>query len=118
MKFDTYTMLLLVHPPDAPELSESEADALQDAHLAHQAELAEKGYVVATGPLVDQQDERLRGVAFMSVDQEKARTLYADDPAVRAGRLAIETMTWMTIAGNVRFEPTRLPRSMAEAESD
>jgi hypothetical protein len=34
MKFDQFTLVLLVRPPDAPELSDEEADALQDAHLA------------------------------------------------------------------------------------
>jgi DNA-binding NarL/FixJ family response regulator len=29
-------------PPDAPQLSEAEADALQDAHLANQADLYER----------------------------------------------------------------------------
>jgi len=34
---------------------------------------------------------------------------------VRAGRLAVEVMTWMVPAGNVRFESVRAPRSMTEA---
>jgi hypothetical protein len=39
-----------VRPPDAPELSDDEADALQDAHLAFRAGLYEKGYIIAGGP--------------------------------------------------------------------
>jgi uncharacterized protein len=117
MRFDSHTLILLIRPPDAPELSDGEAATLQDAHLTHQAELAAQGHLIAAGPLVDQDDERLRGIVVLAVDQETARRLYADDPAVRAGRLAIQTMTWLTPAGSASFRPVALPRSMAEAES-
>ena len=49
---------------------------------------------------------------------ETARRLSNEDPAVRAGRLAVEVMTWMVPAGNVRFENVPAPRSMAEAAED
>lgn len=97
-------------------MSDDEAATLQDAHLAHQAQLRERGLVIAAGPLVDQDDERLRGIVVLAVDRDEARRLYADDPAVRRGRLAIETMTWLTPAGSVAFHEVALPRSMAEAE--
>jgi hypothetical protein len=42
--------------------------------------------------------------------------LYTSDPAVQAGRLGIVILTWLTPAGNVRFEPVRRPRSTAETE--
>jgi hypothetical protein len=54
----------------------------------------------------------------MACDPETARRLSNEDPAVRAGRLAVEVMTWMVPAGNVRFESVPAPRSMAEAEED
>jgi hypothetical protein len=47
-----------------------------------------------------------------------ARRLSNEDPAVRAGRLAVEVMTWMVPAGNVRFENVPAPRSIAEAAED
>jgi hypothetical protein len=59
MRFDSHTLVLLVRPPDAPELSDEDAAILQDAHLAHQAALRAQGHVIAAGPLVDQDDERL-----------------------------------------------------------
>jgi hypothetical protein len=49
MKFDEHTLVLLVRPPDAPELSEEEADALQDAHLAFRADLRDQGYLIGGG---------------------------------------------------------------------
>jgi uncharacterized protein len=118
MQFDRHTLVLLVRPPDAPALSEAEADALQDRHLAFRAGLREQGYLVGGGPLVDQDDERLRGISIMSVDPETARRLSEEDPAVQAGRLAVEVMTWMVPAGNVRFDDVPPPRSMAEAAGD
>src|SRR5918995_3365049 len=114
MKFDQHTVVLLVRPPDAPELSDQEAEALQDAHLAFRAGLRDQGYLVAGGPLVDQDDERLRGFSVMSVDPATARELCSADPAVRAGRLAVQVMTWMVPAGNIRFEHVPAPRSMAQ----
>src|SRR5215207_6629421 len=118
MEFDQHTLVLLVRPPDAPELSDEEADALQDAHLAFRADLRDQGYLIAGGPVRDQDDERLRGVSVMSVDPETARELCSTDPAVRAGRLAVQVMTWMVPAGNVHFEKVSAPRSVAEADTD
>jgi uncharacterized protein YciI len=116
MRFDSHTLILLVRPENAPELSEADGARVQDAHLAHQAALRDQGYVVAAGPLADQDDERLRGIVVLAVDPPTARRLYADDPAVRAGRLEIQAMTWMVPAGNVTWNPVTHPRSMAEAD--
>ena len=55
---------------------------------------------------------------MLACDPVKARELYASDPAVQGGRLAVEVLTWMTPAGNVRFEQVARPRSMAEAHGD
>jgi uncharacterized protein YciI len=118
MEFDRHTLVLLVRPPDAPELSEQEADALQDAHLAFRADLREQGYLLAGGPLLDPDDEHLRGVSVWSVDPVTARELNGADPAVRAGRLAVQVMTWLVPAGNIRFENVPAPRSTAEAAAD
>jgi uncharacterized protein YciI len=118
VKFDQHTLVLLVRPPDAPELSPEQADALQDAHLAFRADLRDQGYLLGDGPLLDQDDEQLRGISVMSVDPATARELCEADPAVRAGRLAVRVMTWMVPAGNIRFENVPAPRSAAEASAD
>jgi uncharacterized protein YciI len=117
MRFDRHTLVLLVRPPDAPELSPEEADALQDAHLAFRAGLRDQGYLLGGGPLLEQDDERLRGISLMSVDPATARELCSADPAVRAGRLAVQVMTWMVPAGNIRVENVPAPRSSAEASA-
>jgi len=92
MQFDRHTLVLLVRRPDAPELTDEEAAELQDRHLAFRADLRDRGYLIGGGPLVDQDDERLRGISIMMCDPETARRLSNEDPAVRAGRLAIEVM--------------------------
>jgi uncharacterized protein YciI len=113
--FDHVTLVFLVRPPDAPDLPDDEADALQDAHLAHQAGLAEQGQLLVAGPLTGQDDDRMRGICVLAVGPERARELYSGDPAVRAGRLAIEVATWLVPSGGAAFPGIRLPRSMAEA---
>jgi uncharacterized protein YciI len=118
MQFDRHTLVLLVLRPDAPELTDEEATELQDRHLAFRADLRDRGHLVAGGPLVDQDNERLRGISIMACDPEAARRLSNEHPAVRAGRLAVEVMTWMVPAGNVRFEKVRAPRSLAQAAED
>ena len=118
VEFDRHTLVLLVRPAGAPELTEEEALRLQDAHLANQARLGDEGYVITAGPFTDQDDERLRGVAVLNCDPETARRLYSEDPAVQAGRLGVEILTWLVPKGSVRFEQAERPSSTAEAVGD
>jgi uncharacterized protein YciI len=114
MEFDSHTLVLLMRPADAPPLTEEDAERLQDAHLAYQAHLRDTGALIGGGPFVDQDDEHFRGMSVMTVDPETARELLNADPAVRAGRLAVQVMTWMVPAGNVSFADVPAPRSTAE----
>src|ERR1700754_1712456 len=113
MQFDRFSVVLLLPPPDPPDLDEAAADALQDAHLNHLAELHEAGHLLAAGPLSDP-DHHYRGLSILNVDPEQARALKESDPAVRAGVFAIEVLPWMVPAGAARFAPTRFPHSMAD----
>jgi|SRR5215212_438541 uncharacterized protein len=118
MRFDRYTVTLLTLRPDAPVMTDEEAAELQDRHLAHGAELQDRGLVLARGPLTEQDDERFRGFSIWSVDPATAREHAEADPAVQAGRLAVDVMTWMMPAGNLQFSKVRAPRSIAEATTD
>jgi uncharacterized protein YciI len=118
MRFDRYTVTMLVLRPDAPVMTEEEASALQDRHLAYGAGLQDRGVVLARGPLVEQDDPTLRGLSIWSVDADTARELASQDPAVLAGRLAERVQTWMMPAGNLSFHQVRAPRSVAEATAD
>lgn len=111
MDFDHLTITLLILRPDAPNLDEEAANALQDAHMSHLADLHEAGHVLAAGPL---SDEEFRGLSIMRVDPERARELKEQDPAVQAGRFAVKVIPWMVPAGAMTFSPTRFPRSLAE----
>jgi uncharacterized protein len=115
VKFDQFTIVLLVLRLDAPQLDEAAATALQDAHLAHLAELHEAGHLLAAGPL---SDDGFRGLLILNVGADEARRLNEQDPAVRAGRFALKVIPWMVPAGALSYSLTRFPRSIAEAQRD
>lgn len=116
--FDTFTLMLLTRPADAPSLGEAEQATLQDGHLAHLAALHERGVLVAAGPVVVDPHEALRGIGLFTVGPEEAAALMAQDPSVRAGWLAARFETWVCPTGAVSFTPTRFPRSVAEVGED
>lgn len=105
-EFDEHTMVFLVFPPDAPEMSEEELDSLQTEHLTYLRDLQRRRVLVANGPLTRQSDERLRGVSIYALPLAEALELANADPKVRAGRLAIEGATWLTARGTARFGTT------------
>jgi len=113
--FDGYTITLLIRRPDAPELTEEQAAALQDAHLSHLADLADAGYLLAAGPL---RDEELAGLSILNVDPQRALELKGADPAVQAGLYSLKAMSWMLPSGLISFSKGRIPRSVAEATGD
>lgn len=115
MRFDQHTVVLLVRPSDAPELPAEAEARLRETHLAHQAGLVEQGLLLAAGPLVDPDDDRLRGFCVLGVEPQAARHLFHDDPAVRAGQLEARVATWMVPEGNVRYGDVAMPRSLLEA---
>jgi uncharacterized protein len=101
--FDVYTMVLLRRPPDAPQLSEEELDALQTRHLAYRAELRRSGVLVANGPLGEQSDIAMRGLSIFACGLDEARRLSDADPSVQAGRLAYDVFEWWVAAGTFAF---------------
>lgn len=103
MEFETTTLLLYISNPDAPAHSDDELQEIQAAHLAHLRSMGEQGYALTAGPFDDQSDERFRGLVFFTVPPEEALRLTQDDPAVKAGRLKAEAMTWYRQKGEVTF---------------
>lgn len=104
MEFDTYQLVLLKRPAEPTALPDEELHRIQAEHLAHMGRMAEEGHLVAAGPFGDQENEALRGLALYQVGSiEEARRLAEQDPAVRAGRLEVEVMTWYTEKGAVAF---------------
>ena len=118
MEFDRFSIALLVLRPDRPLLDKKAEAALQDAHMAHLADLHEAGYLLAAGPLLGGSEETFRGLTILNVEPEKARLLKEQDPAVRAGRFSVKVLPWIVPRGAVHFSRTRFPRSIAEASTD
>jgi uncharacterized protein len=113
MEFDRYTVVLLVTPPDAPELTEAEATRLHEAHLSHLAALHESGALLAAGPVGDPGSERYyRGLSIMRCEPDEALRLKGEDPAVRAGVFGLVALPWRLPAGLVHFTPASLPGSV------
>ena len=119
MQFDRYTITLLILRPDAPTLREDALDALQDEHMSHLADLHDAGHLLAAGPLLGAPDRTFRGLSIWraSPDQVSEFIEQHPDPAVAAGRFRVEVIPWMVPSGAMQFAHTRLPRSMAEADS-
>ena len=101
--FDVYTLVLLRRPPDAPQMTDDELDALQARHLAYRAQLRRDGVLVANGPLSEQSDPMLRGLSIFACDLDEARRLSDGDPSVRAGRLTYDVFEWWVAAGTLAF---------------
>jgi uncharacterized protein YciI len=98
MKMTTaYLGFLTRGPKWTPEKTPATAE-LQKAHLANINRLAETKKLVIAGPFGD--DTPLRGIfVFKVASLEEAKALAETDPAVQAGRLAIEMHTWMVPEG-------------------
>ena len=101
---EAFELVLLRTPENAPRYDDAELQRIQAEHLAHHARLRESGQVVTNGPVSDQPDVSLRGLTFYRTGSlEESRQLAEADPAVRAGRLAVEIMTWYCSPASLRL---------------
>ena len=101
--FDEHTIIFLIRPAYAPDMSEEMLDRLQVEHLTYLRDLQRRGVLIANGPLSEQTDERLRGISIYGVPLAEALELANADPMVRAGRLTIDGARWWTPAGTATF---------------
>ena len=73
-------------------------EEIQKGHMANINRLAEMKKLIAAGPFGD--NGRLRGIFVFRVDSlEEAKNLTATDPAIQAGRLAMDIHPWMIPEG-------------------
>ena len=102
MDLEAFELVLLRRPEDAPPYADDVLERIQQEHLAYHARLRESGQVVTNGPVTDQPDPSLRGLAFYRTGSlARSRELAEADPAVRAGRLTAEIMTWYCPPGTM-----------------
>ncbi len=87
-----YVMALLKAGPNRDHDAETVA-ALQRGHMDNMRRLSEEGLLVMAGPFFG--GGELRGIFVFDVETvEEAEALAATDPAIQAGRLAIELYPW------------------------
>lgn len=71
---------------------------IQAGHMAHINKMAGTGKLVLAGPFAN--PDARRGVFLFKLDtREEAAKLAADDPAIQAGRLKLETFFWIVPTG-------------------
>ena len=92
-----YIAFLKRGPKWSPEVTE-ETKQIQAAHMAHIRKSAEEGVLRMAGPLTD--DGEIRGIFVLkAASLDAARAVAEADPAVKAGRLAVEIHPWMMEKG-------------------
>jgi uncharacterized protein len=103
-EMESFQLVLLRRGPAwTPEVTPA-AEALQKQHIAHLEAMHAAGKMLVAGPLGDQPDPTLRGVCLYRVGSaDEARALAEQDPAVKAGRLVVEAMSWWVGKGYLAF---------------
>jgi uncharacterized protein len=99
---ERYTLVLLRRPANGGA-KVADPEALQRQHLGHLQAMARAGKLVVAGPFDDQTDPRMRGLCLYRTSLEEARRLANDDPAVKAGRLEVEALSWWVEKGAMTF---------------
>ena len=100
----TYYVVFLSRGPKWTPTVTRETERLQQAHMANIRKMAADGKLVLAGPFTD--DGKLRGMFVLTVGSlEEAKALADSDPAVKAGRLAVEVHPWFSAKG-IRVDQT------------
>jgi uncharacterized protein len=103
-EFDIYELVLLRSGNPHPGLDEEASELLQRQHLGHLAAMKAAGHMAVAGPFRDQPDDTLHGLCLYRVGSlDEARRLAEADPAVVAGQLKVEVMSWFTAKGALPF---------------
>jgi uncharacterized protein YciI len=87
-----YVMAFLKAGPNQ-DMDSTQKAQLQRAHLDNIFRLADEGKLAVAGPFLDGGD--LKGIYIFNVETiEEAKALTETDPAVKAGRFALELHPW------------------------
>jgi uncharacterized protein len=102
-EFDSFIVVLLVRPPNLPEIAKPELDRLQEAHLANINRLFDEGKLLKAGPFEDYSGRSVRGMFIFTTDSVgKARAWVATDPLIKLGRLQAEYLKWYVEKGSLK----------------
>ena len=97
-KLTTYYLVVLLKGKAWTAEESPERTRIQEQHIAHLTKLGNEGVGLAAGPFGDGGD--IRGLLIVAATSaEQARELEAADPAVKAGRLAIDVLPFMSPEG-------------------
>lgn len=99
---ERYSLIILRRPANGGA-KVADPEALQRQHIEHLHAMARAGKLVVAGPFDDQTDPRMRGMCLYRAPLEEARKLAQEDPAVKAGRLEVEALTWWVEKGAMTF---------------
>ena len=103
MEFDSFIVVLLVRPPNPPDMPKAELDQLQEKHLANIRRLADEGKLLKAGPFEDFSGRNVRGMFILKTDSvDQAREWVATDASVKAGRLVPEFLKWYVQKGSLK----------------
>ncbi|MBS1809476.1 MAG: hypothetical protein JST84_15055 [Acidobacteria bacterium] len=92
-EIEKYQFGILKRGPNWTAESTPETTKIQEGHMANINRMAKLGKLVAAGPIAG--NGELRGIfIFKAVSLAEANALAAEDPAIKAGRLVLETMEW------------------------
>src|ERR1035441_1361520 len=102
VQLEAFEWVLLRRPTSRTNYDDETLERIQRGHTAFLERVREEGHALTSGPVLDQPDESLRGLSIYNVGSiERARELAQSDPAVVAGRIALEVMTWWCPAGSM-----------------
>jgi uncharacterized protein len=109
-EMESFQLVLLMRPADRKTIPDAEAEEIQKQHIAHLEKMAQSGKMVIAGPFGAQRDPSFRGACLYRVaTPEEARALAEADPAVKAGRLRVEVITWYVGKGYMTFPRAPVP---------
>jgi len=104
-KLTTYYLVVLLKGKAWTAQDSPERAKIQEQHIAHLTKLGDEGFGLAAGPFGDGGD--VRGLLIVTAKSEQhARELEAADPAVKAGRFAIDVLPFMAPEGWFRKPAT------------
>lgn len=109
----TYYFGILVKGPQWSPEETPERAKIQEGHMAHLTAMHKAGKLVLAGPLADGGD--WRGILiYRTKTLEEAQSLANEDPAVKAGRLAVTMHPWLVERG-ILPDPLEGPSRPPEA---